>query len=420
MKIFRFLIRLLLPLVVLGGAAWGAFTILSNKPEARRSRPPKAQISVEATRLKPQTYSITIRSYGVVQPRTESTLIPQVSGKIIKVASNFREGGFFEEGQLLVTIDPRDYEAEVKIAEANLVQARLALEEERAKAAQALRDWKRLRQSGRPSDLVLRKPQMNAAQASIQAAATRLEQVKVNLERTRIRAPYAGRILSKEVDVGQFVPTGTQLAKVYAVDYAEIRLPLNSQQLELVDIPEPYRGDSRTEEGPPVMIKYRSAEQTYRWEARIVRTDGAFDVNSRQLFVVAQVDNPYGRRPEGNPPLKIGQFVEAEIAGSRLDEVIVIPRSALYQGDEVVLIEDGKIRRKAVTIIWSNSEDVVIREGVQAGDILALTPVGSLISGTQVNAIVDGEAVSQKDGGSEGAGKNKHSDKNKGEPNNQG
>lgn len=369
MQRLRLFFKIFLPLLVISASVRGAFWLMDNKPQAKRFKPPIAKLTVEATRLKPQDYQINISSYGIVSPRTESTLIPQVSGEITQISPNFREGGFFEKGEVLLEIDPRDYEAAVKIAQANLEQVRLT-----------------------------------ASQTTILMERTRLEQAKLKLERTRIKAPFAGRIRSKSVDVGQFVSPGTQLAKIYAIDYAEIRLPLNNQQLDFVDIPEQYRNDSQVQEGPKVKLKARVGRQEYQWRGKIVRTEGTIDSTSRQLFVIAQVDDPYSRRNEGTPPLKIGQFVTAEIEGKQLKKMIVISLSALYQGSEVVLVKQGKLQRKSVTILWSDKQKAVISAGLKPGDVLALTSVGSLSSGTPVSAIIDGKMPARK-GGKKGRAK---------------
>jgi RND family efflux transporter MFP subunit len=391
MRWLRLSLKVGLPLLVLGVGFFGARTILQNKAEPnRRPQAPASRLTVEATALKPQDYQINVNTYGTIQAQTESALVSQVAGNIVEVSPNFREGGFFRKGETLVRIDPTDYRSEVQIAETTLVQSYLTLKEEEARAEQALRNWARLGQAGTPSDLVLRKPQMDAARAAIDANRIRLERAKRNLERTKIVAPYAGRVLRKNVDVGQFVGTGAQLAQLYAVDYVEVRLPLHSQQLQYVALPEEYRGTSNNQ-GPKVQFVARTGQQSHLWEGRITRTEGIFDEQSRQLFVVAQIPNPYRNANDGKPSLKLGQFVEAEIEGQSLKEAIVIPRAAIYQGNEVVLIKDGKLQRKAITVLWSNADEAVVSAGLQAGDLLALTPVGSLPSGTEVNAIVDGK-----------------------------
>ena len=268
-----------------------------SAPEPKKFPQFESAPKVDVQTLHPQSYQVWLATQGTVQARTESDLVSQVRGKVISVSPSFRPGGFFEEGDVLMEIDRRDYEMEVRIASGQLAQAKLRLSEEEATAAQALADWKRLNLSEEPSDLVLRKPQLNEAQANVDSASARLELAQLNLERTSIRAPYAGRVLYNQVDLGQYVSPGSSLARIYAVDYAEIRLPLSERQLAYIDLPELYRGDNQTSiDGPEVALTWTVGNEQYDWQGKIVRPEGALDTRSRQLFVVAQVENPMGNK----------------------------------------------------------------------------------------------------------------------------
>ena len=152
-------------------------------------------------------------------------------GQIVAVSDSFREGGFFDQGDELLRIDPRDYEIAVTVAEAELASAKAALAEEQARARIAERDWQQFGgDRSAASRTMLREPQLAAAQAAVKAAAAQLARARLDLERTRITAPYAGRVLEQNVDIGQYVTTGTELARIYATDYAEVRLPLTPRQ----------------------------------------------------------------------------------------------------------------------------------------------------------------------------------------------
>lgn len=387
----------ILPVIVLAVSVFVSHYLMTHQPEAERGRPTAQQaMSVEGTRLRSQDFQVLLDSYGVVKPRTESQLVSQVAGEIVEISDNFREGAFFEAGEELLRIDPRDYQAAVDIAAAELVQAQLGLKEEQARAAQALRDWKRLGR-GSAGDLVLRKPQLASAEAAIASARARLSSARLDLQRTRIKAPYAGRILTKAVDLGQVISSGTALAELFAVDYVEVRLPLNNRQLEYIDLPERYRGGQlRSQTLPEVSLEAQIGRHRYRWSAHVVRVEGAIDEGSRQLFVVAQVEDPYSLGPQGNPPLKIGQFVQARIKGQQLREVFVFPRTALSQDNSVLLIEQGRLQRRYLDPLWMDSESVVVREGLSNGDLLNLTPMGSGANGLAVRATIDGEPLVKK------------------------
>lgn len=379
------------PVIVLVVAVIAGRTIIANKPEAGKFEAPEMPATVEAIRVNPVPYQVIVRSEGTVEPRTESTLIAQVAGQVRSVSASFREGGFFEKGDVLVTLDPTDYELATATAAAQVAQAESALQLELAQAEVVKNDWKMLGKEA--PRLGLREPQITAARAALQSAKAQLERARTDLARTRIRAPYAGQLLEKNVDIGQYVSPGTVLARIYATDYVEVRLPLSTRQLEFVDLPRPYaEGQDRPgEQGPPVSIMADMGRTTWRWDGQIVRAEGAIDTRSRQLYVVAQVDQPYARGPEGRPPLRIGQFVRAEISGRRLEDTFVLPRAALREGAEVLVIDDeSRLQRRTVDVAWSDDDQAVIVDGLQAGEIVNVTPLAVASSGAKVAAIVDG------------------------------
>lgn len=391
-----------LPVVVLIAALAGGRYIIANRPAAPQFEPPQVPVSIDAIRATPQDYQVLIRSEGTVEPRTQSTLIPQVSGQIVAISPSFREGGFFERGDVLVTLDPRDYELAIASAEAQVAQAESALEQELAQAKVVEDDWRML---GRQApELGLRKPQIAAARATLLSAKAQLERARFDLERTRIRAPYDGQVLEKSVDIGQFVSTGTVLARVYATDYVEIRLPLSNRQMEFVDLPERFRGETaqRGTAGPEAVVRAVIGRQEWRWTGRIVRTEGAIDTQTRQLFVVGQVDDPYERGPDGRPPLRIGQYVEVEIAGRILPGAFVLPRSALRDGVEVLVVDgDSRLQRRTVSVAWTDGEHAIVTRGLDEGEVVNVTPLAVAATGTLVAATVDGVAPAGRGAGTD-------------------
>lgn len=388
---FKPKLKMLLPVIVLVAAVAAGRAMIVNKPDAPRQRAQQPVLKVDATRVQRDSFDVIITTEGTVRPRTESTLIPEVAGRVIDISGDFREGGFFEQGQVLLRIEPRDYELALATSRAQVAEASAALEQELALAEVVKNDWEQLGKTA--PDLGLRKPQIAAAEAALLSARSQLERASVDLERTVIRAPYAGRVLEQSADVGQFVSVGSALARVYAIDYVEIRLPLSTRELEFVDLPERFRDDDDTTElvETPVIIEAEIGRKTYRWDGRIVRVGGAIDTQSRQLFVVAQVDDPQARGPRGRPPLRIGQFVRAKIRGRTLDDVIALPREAVREGGEVLIVDaDSRLQRRPVSIAWLDGETAVITEGLEDGDLVTLTSLSTAASGSQVLATVDG------------------------------
>ena len=379
------ILHLILTVVVLAAGILYARHLIDTAPEAERRPPGKTIPTVDVIEASPQSYTVQLITRGTVTPRTESTLIPQVAGQALAISDNFRAGGFFEKGEELLRIDPVDYELALTTAKAELAKMRLGLSEERAQAKQAESDWKKLGMKGKPDSLVMRKPQLANARASMASAEARVRRAEVDLERTRILAPYAGRIMEQQVDVGQYVSPGTVLAKIYATDYVEVRLPLTDRQLAFVDLPESYRGEDVLKEGPLVKLSSDLGGKTYSWEGRIVRTEGSIDTRSRQLFVIAQVDDPYLKDASGRPPLKIGQFVRAQITGQQLSDVFVLPRSLLSGTDNVLIADqDNKVQRREVEIVWHDAENIVVRSGLNSGDRIISTAMPYATDGAEI------------------------------------
>ncbi len=382
-------LRILPPIGVLAISAGICYWIFWSEPEPRKFPRKETLPQVGVFRLEPEDYQVWLYSQGTVKARTESSLISEARGRVISISPSFRAGGFFEEGEVLLRIDPRDYETAVVTSRAELARAKLALAEEVASAEQARADWERLHPGVEPPELVSREPQLEQARANALSAEARLENALLNLERTRITAPYAGRILSKNVDIGQFVNAGSALAEIYAVDYAEIRLPLSELELGYIDIPESYRDEaSGTSDLPSVFLTTTIGKSEIEWEGRLVRAEGAFDVQSRQLFFVAQVDDPYGKREDGRPPLKVGSFVQARIEGKVLEDVIILPRKLYRKNEYVVVIdEEGVLHRKSIEVEWSDSENLIIRSGLKEGDRVCLTPLSFPSEGMRVAVV---------------------------------
>jgi RND family efflux transporter MFP subunit len=384
--------KVIIPLAIVIFTAIIMVTLFKNPPKSKRSEPSKApQMTVVTKTLTPQTYQVKVQSFGTVKPRTESVLFAQVSGKITKVSKQFNDGGFFDTGDILIELDDRDHQAEVKIAQASLISAKQNLQEEAARVKQAEDDWQRLGNGVAANALVLRQPQFESAQAQVLSADAQLDKAKLSLERTKIVAPYAGRILKKNVDIGQVISSNTQLADIYAADYVEIRLPIKNKDLPLMKLPEEYRSSLETAADQSDELSDKSnvlissdlmGEQT--WQGKIVRTESAIDQISQQLYIVAQIISPYDRTINQGGQIKMGQYVTAQITGRKIENALVIPSSTIYQGSYVYTVEKGLLMRKNIQIGWQNGEESIVLSGLVEGAQLVLTSLGQVSSGTPV------------------------------------
>lgn len=397
MRLLQNIFRFLIPLGILGACVYGAWWLISNPPVQETMEVPPTVVRVEGTVLHAQRYELKVKSQGTVQPRTRSTLLPEVSGKIIEMSPSFRPGGFFTKGEVLMKLDPIDYETAIIVAKAAEAQAQVILAEEKARAEQAHENWKTMGHKGNASAFVLRVPQLAKAEADVASAKARVMKSERDLERTIIRAPYTGQVLEQAADVGQFVNQGSTLGRIFAVDYVEIRLPLPELESQFLTLPQPFR-----EEPAPsnaiVALKANLHGKTVLWQGRIVRVESSLDEQTRQTMAIAQVTDPYARRSDGAPPLTIGAFVEAEIAGDALEGVYVIPRNAVRAGNEIILINrpQNTLRRLTVDPLVSTEKHIVIsakaKNAPKDGDVLCLTPIPFPADGARVLPTIDGSA----------------------------
>ena len=344
-------LRVLIPFVILiigALVAWRAgIPVETPKPEPAAPQVLKTEI----LELQRTNFPVMLDSQGTVRAHFTTTLTPQVAGTISAVHPNFEDGAFFKKDEILAELDPADFKVAVSSAESGLARAQAALIQEEARAKQARLNWDDLGYEEEPSDLVLRIPQMKEAKANVDAAQADLEQALRNLERTKIRAPFDGRVQKRAVGLGQAVGGSTPLGEIFATDFAEIRLPLSPRQLPFVTLPS-KEGD------PEVKVTLRDAldsPDAPSWEARIVRTEGTLDESSRELFAIARIDDPFGVQ-SGKRPLLIGQPVRATIEGTELKNVFVLPRHALRGVNRIYLVYKlhPTIIRTTIETLWSD------------------------------------------------------------------
>ena len=221
-----------------------------------------------------------------------------------------------------------------------------------------------------------------------------MQRAERDLQRTEIRAPYAGRVRRKDVDVGQYVAPGTTLATIYAVDYAEIRLPLPDDDLAYIDLPLDYRGETASNRGPRVTLMASFAGRTFEWRGRIVRTEGEIDRRSRMVHAVVSVKDPYGRGDDPDrPPLAAGLFVAAEIEGRPVREVAVIPRSAVRGDDQVLVVtDDDRLHFRTIEILRRKQDRVIVASGLSEGERMCVSPLSAVTDGMRVRPVDDGNS----------------------------
>ncbi len=417
--------KILIPLGVLALAGFGAFVLLATAPEVESVANERLLPIVRTVSVQPGDVVMTVRSQGTVAPRTESDLVPEVSGRVEWVSPALVSGGFFAEDEPLLRVDRRDYDAALASARADVARA----EGESRHAAAELKRQEGLarQQATSSSQLSNARRAARVARASLEAAEVGLEVAERDLERTEILAPYAGRVRSEQVDVGQFVTRGAPIAKLYAIDHAEIRLPLADKQLAYLDLPGIRTGARPDDaEGPVVVLRAQFAGEERTWRGRVVRTEGEIDAQSRMVHVVARVADPYGvgtSSPQpvpdeveaGGPgaldeagrttavdalpdavepapqdaapafPLAVGLFVKAEIEGRVAHDVLVVPRAAVRDGERLLVVDgESRLRERDGEILRIDRDQVLVRAKLEPGDRVVVSPLQIVVDGMQV------------------------------------
>jgi RND family efflux transporter MFP subunit len=364
---------------------------------ASATKPPKKPVEnvsplVEVLSVELESVTFEVEAHGVVKPRTETTLVSEVSGVIQKVSDDFVAGGYFKQGDVLLRIDPTEYQVSVEQAKARLAGQKAKFLQEEAKAEQARKEWDL---TGRSRDkapiLALREPFLLEAKANMQSAEADLKKAQQKLDRTVIRAPYDGMVKLKQADVGQFVATGTQLGATFAVDYAEVRLPLTDKELAFIDIPKwGPSSDLVVPSQVDLVASYAGTE--IHWDAQLVRMEGVVNEQSRVHYAVVRISDPYGiyKQNEQQAPLQIGTFVTARIKGKQAQDLYKIPRDAFRDLDSVLISDSAnKLYLRDLKIVRAEADYVYVNGGLDQGDRVVLTAIDSPIQG--MNLRIAGE-----------------------------
>lgn len=360
------------------------FFLSTPEPATRDIKPPV--ILVDAIEISRSPLTMTVDTQGEVIARTRTTLVSEVSGVVTSISDSFVAGAGFDKGEQLLTIDDRNYVAELERARANVAGARKKLAEEVGLAEYAAVDWEKSRVGTAPSDLALRKPHIEEARANLEFALADLKRKQGDLERTRVTAYYDGMVESREVDVGQYVSPGTRLGVVFAIDVVEVRLPIPLHELEFLDLPSSI---AETKEPVPVALTSITRSHVSNWPAHIVRTEAVMDRKNRVLYAIAEVRDPYTGH---DSPLRIGSFVRARISGRYYDDIVRIPRAAVRPGNNIWIVNaDSQLERRTIDPIRADENYLYVEAGVSDGDIISVTPLENPLPGTEVSFTLQSE-----------------------------
>ena len=389
-----------LPLTILLVAVGVSAALAMFKPKPLKAESPNTAVSVKTIVIERIDKHFSIRSQGTVSPRTRTDLISEVSGSILGVSPNFVVGGVFKQHEVLMWLDPADYEVDVQRANAELASTNAQLALEQAKATQAQKEWD---QTGKPRQraptLALRKPYMDEALAKVQKAEAELKQAQRKLEKTKIRAPYAGMVSKKSVDMGHYVNAGASLGEMFAIDRAEVRLSITDSDLAILGTS--FVTSPKADAGAAAQVTLSSLVEgkSQQWDATIVRSEGVVDPLNRTQFLVAHVDDPYGLlTPKNQARLLMGSFVTAQVQASQSQSVFAIPRNAIYDGPRIAVVDKAQRLQFLPIVIYASDEHFSYvsegennerEEGVKEGLEVIVSAMGTPINGMRVKPMGD-------------------------------
>ncbi|MCP3984299.1 MAG: efflux RND transporter periplasmic adaptor subunit [bacterium] len=383
--------KLILPIIAIGVAALGGVALLVTAPEVDQIERPAFVRAVRVVEVEAQALPLIVHSQGTVAPRTESELVPEVSGRIVWSSPALVSGGFFREGESLLRLDRDDYETALARARASLERAKG--EWEHAKATLERREELARQGVASSSQLDDARRQGRVSAAALDEAELALRQARRDLDRTEIRAPFDGRVRIEHVDVGQFLSRGQSVATLYATDYVEIRLPIPDSELAYLDLP--LFAGATLAEGPTVTLRAHFAGSSHTWRGRIVRTEGEIDPKSRMVHAVARVEDPYATSEGGAPlagvsdggaPLAVGLFVEAEIEGPIAENVLRVPRGALRDRNYLLVVgADDRLQKLEVELLRLERDDALVRATLPPGGRVCVSQVAMFVPGMKVD-----------------------------------
>jgi len=372
---------LIIPSIIVVIFILGGATLMATAPALVPEITAPIPTSVRIREVSSESVLLRVHSQGNVMPSTESQLIPEVSGKITWMSPKLVAGGYFQENEVLVRVDDLDYRNTLNRAKASLTRA--SAEQQHAQFEFARLKSLAERKLTSRSQLENNLRALRVADAALQEARVNFEQAQQDLARTQIKSPFTGLVRSENVDIGQFVSRGAAIATIYASDLVEVRLPIADRQLAFLNLPSTQRGELPEARQPKVTLTTQYGGKQLTWSGKIVRTEAEIDITSRMVHLVARVT----QNNEENP-LSVGLFVDAVIEGLAAEEIVVLPRSALRNDNQVLLVdENNQLRFQAIEILRLYQDNVLVKAGLTDGDRVCLSPIQTAIEGMSVNPI---------------------------------
>jgi len=375
--------RALLPLLVVVIALGLTFVMIKSRKAPKSQETPYLGPTVDVAELVKTSRQVIVSGTGTVQPRYEVSITPQVKGRISEISPQMVAGGVLRKGELLFAMEEVDYLLAIELARASLAQTELELLRNENLAEVARNEWQSLKSAGDapPNPLVVYEPQLKSAKSQRDAALANVKQAEINLQRTRIFAPFNCYVRSEQVEIGQFINAGSPVAELVGTDQIEVVVPLPLDELAWLQVPR----NGNTQKGSLAQVELQSGDQVYHWQGVITRALGEIDPRNRMARVVVTVDDPHSTGKSGRSLLNEllpGMFVEVRLQGKELIDVIAVPRGALHDNDTVwIADQENQLHMRSVEILRRERDEILVRAGLQAGERIVLTGVSGAAEG---------------------------------------
>jgi RND family efflux transporter MFP subunit len=369
----------------------GVAALIALNPPAVTPEPYEPLVTtVRVTQVEAQAQYLTLTSQGTVQPRSQSELIPEVSGRVVWISPALIGGGSFAPEEVLLRIDDADYRSTTARSEAVLkrgeVEYDYAVDE--LKRVQSLRD----KQLASQQQLDNARRVTQVAEANLSESRAVLEQASRDLARTELKAPFEGLVRNEQVDLGQFITRGSSIGTIYATDYVEVRLPIAADQLIYLGLPLSTRGQIPKANRPPVTVSATFGEFRLQWQGELIRLEAEFDERSRMLYGVARLR--MDANGEDALPVPVGMFVQAEIRGRKVDQIIRLPRSAMRDDNQVLVVDpDNRLRFRQVSVLRLEHDNMLVDGGLDDGELVCISPLQTVVDGMLVTPVIEQDAA---------------------------
>jgi len=380
----RIVTNVVVCLGILAASVAAVVVINRTEPTAERIEATrKSAALVETITVERGTFSPILSVLGTVEPAQDVVLAPRISGQVVELSPKFVPGGMVQRGDLLLRIDPSDFENAMSIRKSELEQAEASLEIERGRQSLAKKELALLEGTIDETNraLVLREPQIASIRAEVNAAKAAVERAQLDLERTSVFAPFDAQILTRSVNIGSQVTPGDELARLVGVEEYWIMAAVPVRSLLWVQFPDADdRGSSVTLRNPGSWPA--GAER----QARVARMIGTLDEQSRLARVLITVDDPLGRDHDV-PPLILDTLIETNIEGRPIEDVVRLQREYVREEDTVWLMKDNQLEIRPTDVVFRDAQYAYIRDGLETGDEVVTTTLATVADGVGLRKI---------------------------------